>query len=147
MDIEEIIQRIVDNGRLEDMETLSDILDDTMELIEKYDPDCFKEYEMKLYKMAFGNVLDKKMAHEIVSNMRPYGEKWNMLETQKIQNDFGVQHINEIDFYVVINSAYNDYQDIFGDNIDMYVRYTVDFIQDEDAKKDKVFIYFTEIPL
>lgn len=50
MDIEEIIQKIVDNGRVEDMETLSDILEDTMELIQKYDPDCYKEYEMELYK-------------------------------------------------------------------------------------------------
>ena len=28
----------------------------------------------------------------------------------------------------------------------MYIKFTVDFIQDEDAKEDKVFIYFTKIP-
>ena len=29
---------------------------------------------------------------------------------------------------------------------DMYVRFAIDFIKDEDAKKDKVYIYFSEIP-
>ena len=28
----------------------------------------------------------------------------------------------------------------------MYVRLADDFINDEDAKKDKIFIYFTQIP-
>ena len=33
MDIEEIIQKIIDNGKVEDMEELSDMLEDTMEII------------------------------------------------------------------------------------------------------------------
>ena len=53
MDIEEIIQKIVDNGKVEDMKTLSDILEDTMEELKKYDQDCFNEYMMELYKMAY----------------------------------------------------------------------------------------------
>jgi hypothetical protein len=48
--------------------------------------------------------------------------------------------------YRVINSAYNDFRDLFGDDIEKYIKYTMNFIQDEDAKPDKVFIYYTEIP-
>ena len=44
-----------------------------------------------------------------------------------------------------MNSAYNDYRDLFNDNIEMYVRYSRDFILDEDAKNNKVFKYFTQI--
>jgi hypothetical protein len=147
MDIEEIIQRIVDNGRIEDMKTLSDILEETMELIKRYDPDCYKQYEMELYKMAFGDTLNKEMAEDIVSHMRPYGEHWNIEETMRLQEQRGIHDIRDVDFFVVMNSAYNDYNNIFGDDIEGYIRYTVDFINDEDAKEGKVFIYFTEIPM
>lgn len=146
MDIEEIIQKIVDNGKVEDMETLSDILEDTMEELEKYDKDCFDKYTMKLYKMAYGNTLNKQMAEEIVHKMRPYSEKWSIEETQKIMQQYGINNVKNADFYVVINSAYNDYRDLFQDDIEKYVRFTMNFIQDEDAKIDKVFTYFTTIP-
>lgn len=146
MDTEEIIQKIIDNGRIEDMKTLSDILEDTMEELKKYDQDCFNEYMMELYKMAYGNTLNKQMAEEIVHKMKPYSEKWSIEETQKIMQQYGINNVKNVDFYVVINSAYNDYRDLFQDDIEKYVRFTMNFIQDEDAKIDKVFLYFTEIP-
>lgn len=145
MDIEEYIEIIVQKGRLEDMEELSELLEDTMEIIKDYDSECYKEFEMKLYKMANGNRLNRKMAEEIVNKMRPYGRRWNIEETRQMQEQRGISNISDVDFFVVINSAYNDYQNLFGDNIEDYVRFTMDFIQDEDAKQDKVFLYYTEI--
>lgn len=145
MDIEEIIQVIVDNGRIEDMHELSDILEDTIEILQEYYPDKYKKYEIKLYEMAYGKVLNKKMAKEIVSKMRPFSEKWTMEETENIQREFGL-NFRDTDFYVVINSAYNDYNDIFRDDVEKYVRFTNDFINDEDAKQDKVYLYYTIIP-
>ena len=41
MDIEEYIEKIVDNGRIEDMQELSDMLEDTMEIIKDYDEKCY----------------------------------------------------------------------------------------------------------
>lgn len=146
MDIEEIIQKIVENGKVEDMETLSDILEDTMEELEKYDKDCFDKYMMELYKMAFGNVISLHMAEEIVKKMKPYGERWSIEETKRIQEQYEIESIRAIDFYLVINSAYNDYKDLFGEDTEQYIRFTIDFIQDEDAKIDKVFLYYTTIP-
>ena len=145
MDIEEYIEIIVQNGKLEDMEELSDMLEDTMEIIKDYDNECYKEMEMKLYKMAYGNHLNKSMAEEIVNKMRPYGKRWSIEETRQMQEQRGISNISDVDFFIVINSAYNDYQNLFGDNIEDYVRFTMDFIQDEDAKQDKVFLYYTEI--
>ena len=145
MDIEEYIEIIVQNGKLEDMETLSELLEDTMEIIKDYDNECYKEMEMKLYKMANGNRLNRKMAEEIVNKMRPYGKRWSIEETRQMQEQRGISNISDVDFFIVINSAYNDYQNLFGDNIEDYVRFTMDFIQDEDAKQDKVFLYYTEI--
>ena len=145
MDIEEIIQRIVDNGRIEDMKTLSDILEETMELIKRYDPDCYKQYEMELYKMAFGDTLNKEMAEDIVSHMRPFSEKWAYNEVKRIQEERGLNNISTPDFYSTMNMAYNDYYNMFGEDIESYIRFTLDFIEDEDAKEGKVFKYFTQI--
>ena len=147
MDIEEYIEKIVDNGKIEDMEELSDMLEDTMEIIKDYDEKCYKDFEMKLYKMAYGNHLNKSMAEEIVNQMRPFGMKWDIEQTKDMQRQRGINDIPEVDFFIVINSAYNDYKDLFGEDLESYIRFTIDFIKDEDAKKDKVFIYYTEIPL
>lgn len=144
MDIEEYIERIVDNGKIEDMETLSDMLEDTMEIIKDYDKECYKDFEMKLYKMAYGNHLNKSMAQDIVNKMRPYGMRWNIEETESLQRQRGIEDIPKADFFVVINSAYNDYKDIFGEDLEGYIRFTIDFIKDEDAKEGKVFKYFVE---
>ena len=144
MDIEEYIEKIVDNGKIEDMQELSDMLEDTMEIIKDYDKECYKELEMKLYKMAYGNHLNKSMAEEIVHKMRPYGERFSFEETRNLQEQRGINDIDPIEFFVVLNSAYNDYKDIFSEDIEGYIRFTIDFIKDEDAKPNKVFKYFVE---
>ena len=124
------------------MERLSEILDDVMEIIKEYDEKCYKKYAIELYKMAYGNHLNKEMAEEIVKEMRPSGMRWSFEETKKLQNERGLNDISEADFYTVINSAYNDYKNLFGEDVESYVRFTVDFIDDEDAKPDKVTNYF-----
>ena len=104
MDIEEYIERIVDNGKIEDMEELSNMLEDTMEIIKDYDKECYKEMEMKLYTLAYGNHLNKSMAEEIVHKMRPFGERFSLEETKEFQRQRGINDIDEYEFYVVFNS-------------------------------------------
>ena len=145
MDIEEYIEKIVDNGKIEDMQELSDMLEDTMEIIKDYDKECYKDFEMKLYKMAYGSHLNKSMAEDIVHKMRPFGERWSYEEAESIQRQRGINDIDTPSFYTVLNSAYNDYKDIFSEDVEGYIRFTIDFIKDEDAKEGKVFKYFTEI--
>ena len=146
MHIKKYIRMIVENGRQEDMEELSDILDETINIIKEYNQDLYEKYKLCLYKMAYGNSFDEEMAEDIIRKMKPYGMKFSIEDSRQIQNDFGLDNINTIDFWIVINSAYNDYWDIFEDNVEMYARYVRDFIEDEDAKQDKVFTYFTTIP-
>ena len=146
MHIKKYIQMIVENGRQEDMEELSDILDETINIIKEYDHSLYDKYKMCLYKMAYGNSFDEEMAEDIIRNMKPYGMRFSIEDSRQIQSQFGLDNINPIDFWIVINSAYNDYRDLFEDNLEMYARYARDFIEDEDAKQDKVFVYFTTIP-
>lgn len=144
--IREDIIKIVDDGDRMEMEELSDMLQEVIEIVFNYNEEKGKEYELKLYRMAWGDVLSKQMAEEIISKMQPYHMRWSLEETRNIQNDYDLDNIRDIDFWVVMNSAYNDYRDLFNDNIEMYVRYSRDFILDEDAKNNKVFKYFTTIP-
>lgn len=146
MDIEDYIERIIEKGNIDDMRALSDMLEETIETLDKYDEKCSQRYEMKLYRIAYGDSLNKELAQKIVKKMHPYGEKWTLNETMDIQEQYGINHIKSNDFYVVMNSAYNDYSDIFKDNLEYYIKFTQDFINDEDATDDKVFIYFTTIP-
>lgn len=146
MQIKNMIEKIVEDGNEDEMRELSFILESVMKFVKEYDSEKYKEYEMYLYKMAYGDNFTVEMAQEIVSNMQPYGEHWKIEQTKQIQNEYSMQDINPIDFYIVMNSAYNDYKELFRDNLEMYVVYSQLFIEDEDAKKDKVFLYFTKIP-
>lgn len=145
MDIEEYIEKIIDNGKIEDMQELSEMLEDTMEIIKDYDKECYKDFEMKLYKMAYGSHLNRTMAEKIVNKMQPYGMRWSFEEAKNLQRQRGINDIDEPSFFTVINSAYNDYKDLLGEDVENYVRFTIDFIKDEDAKEGKVFKYFTQI--
>lgn len=71
--------------------------------------------------------------------------RWSFEETKNLQRQRGINDIDEPSFYTVINSAYNDYKDLLGEDVENYVRFTIDFIKDEDAKEGKVFKYFTQI--
>lgn len=142
MEITDYIERIIERGKVNDMYNLSDILEEIMDILKEKDKTSYKTYSKELYKMAYGNNITKELAQEIVSQMRPRGEKWTFNRTSEIKEKYGLDDIKAADFYIVMNSAYNDYYDIFDENIDLYVKFTVDFIKDEDAKEGKVLNYF-----
>lgn len=144
-EVKKMIQKIANDGNINEMEELSDILDEVICVIKDYDEKLYEKYKMELYRMAYGDVLNEEMAEKIVSKMKPYKMRWSLDETRDLQYQYGLENINDLDFFVVINSAFNDFRNLFEDNIDMYVKYTEDFINDEDAKEGKVFKYFTTI--
>ena len=146
MKIEHYIRKIVDDGDRREMEELSDILADVINIVKRYDEDCYNEYKMKLYKMAYGNQLTEDMAEDIVKKMKPVGERWSIDETEQMQRDYGINDIKPADFYAIMNMAFNDFRNVFGDNLETYIRYTEAFINDEDAKPGKVLNYFLTIP-
>lgn len=146
MHIEKYIRKIVDEGNREEMEKLSDILEEVINLIKDYDKDKYKEYKLCLYKMAYGNRLTEDMAEDIVENMRPYGEKWTISETEEMQRNYGADNIDPVEFYAIMNMSFNDYRSVFEDNLDTYVRFTQAFIDDQDAAPGKVTRYLLTIP-
>lgn len=147
MDIEEIIQRIVDNGRIEDMRTLSDMLEDTLEELQNYDKECYDKYMMELYVLAYGKVLTDNMKREWVKKMRPMS-KWTEEEVKNIVSQYGFE-VPYMSAFVILNMLYSDMESAFGDGNDeeslkRYLRGTRDWYFDEDAKVDgeeKLFNY------
>jgi len=140
--IEKYIRKIVNDGDRREMEELSDILVEVVDIIKKYDEDCYDEYKKKLYKMAYGNEINEDVAKEIVREMKPAGQRWSINETEQMQRDYGMDNIDPVSFYLVMNQGFNDYRDVFGDSLDMYIRYAEAFICDEDAKPNKILNYF-----
>ena len=147
MDIEEYIEKIVDNGKIEDMQELSDMLEDTMEIIKDYDEKCYKDFEMKLYEMAYGKKLTDNMKREWVKKMRPMS-KWTEEEVKNIVSQYGFE-VPYMSAFVILNMLYSDMKSAFGDGNDeeslkRYLRGTNDWYFDEDAKVDgeeKLFNY------
>lgn len=146
MQIKEYLEKIIEKGDRKDMEELSEILDKAIYKVKDCDSEWYDKKCMKLYTMAYGKVLNEEMAEDIISKMEPYHMHWTLEQTRQVQIQNGLNNIRDVDFWVVMNSAYNDFHDLFEDNIDMYVKYTKNFILDKDGKEDKVFLYFTTIP-
>jgi hypothetical protein len=140
------VDKIVEKGNKESMEMLDHVFDKAMEHIEECDEELYHKLCNKLYVALNGKILTEEKAKEIVKNMKPYSTHWTLEETKQVQSKYGMTNIRDIDFFVVMNSAYNDYKDLFDTDVEMYAKFSKNFIDDKDAKKDKVFIYYMNIP-
>ena len=143
MKVRNYIEKIVEKGRPEDMEKLSEMLDELICELKITKPALYEHKKRCLYEMAYGKVLTESMAEDLVNNMRPYHLHWTLDQTNKVKREHGIpSSVRDLDFFVVMNSAYNDYRDLFGEDVDKYVRYSTLFILDEDYKENKVYNYF-----
>lgn len=118
-------------------------------LLKKIENEEEKEcMERWLYEISEGRILNEMKADRLISKMKPFGKKWELADTENIRLNSGpgYEDIRPVDFWIVMNSAYNDYNDIFNDTVDYYARFSKDFIKDPDAVEDKVYYYFTMIP-
>ena len=143
MRIKSYIDKIVENGKDEDMEKLSEMLVEIIYKMKEPHYDKYKHYEMCLYQLAYGKTISDEMREEIVERI---GEHWTLAETETVRSKYGYSDIMPNEFSVVMNMAYSDYSDVFGDNLDLYAKFSKAFIKDDDAKDGKVYLYFTEIP-
>lgn len=141
----EWIDKIVEEGNQEDMEELSEILIKAVNKLKKYDEKCYNKYKMKVYEIAYGRVLTEDIAYDIVADMKPDGEHWDIDTTTSVKTQYNLMDISDVDFYVVMNMAWNDYKSVLGESVDNYVKFTKAFIKDEDAPEDKVYMYFTKV--
>lgn len=145
MKVREYIKKIVDNGKQEDMEELSNMLDDLICDLKEQKPKLYKKYKDELYEMANGKILNDEMAYKWVNNMKPEGEHWTIEETTNAMANLGY-NCNKIDFYVVANMMYNDYYNLVKDDEELALKMAYMWLDDEDAVKDKLYEYYKHIP-
>lgn len=143
MEYKHYINKILASNNEEKIDELSDYMTYIIEMVGDREREKVEE---KLYEIVEGKVLNEDMAKEIIENMKPKGMKWNLTDTENVRNTYGYSDIRPVDFWVVMNSAYNDYEDIFKDNVEWYAKFSKDFIKDEDAIEEKVYCYFMKIP-
>lgn len=144
--IQKYIKDIINSDNATKKEKLNDMFSEIMERMKYKNPCDYKEKEKELYEIAEGKVLNKEKASEIIKKMKPKGQKWTLEETESVRISYNYVDIRPIDFWVVMNMAYNDYYNLMKDNIEMYAKFSELFIKDEDADENKVYNYFMSIP-
>ena len=144
--VKKYIEAIVSNGKKEDMDALSTMLQDVLYEIKNYDYDKYCDYKMELYEMAYGKTLTREIAEDWVNNMNP-PSKWSFETTSAVKKQYGLTTIDDVSFYVVMNMLYSDMSNVLGsgddtESVSRYVQATRDWLNDEDVGKDKLYNYW-----
>lgn len=140
------INKIIDSKDMEKCRQLGDLFIGAIDFIKQVDTDEYEDLECDLYEISEGRILNEEKATYIINEMKPYGMHWTLEQTESVRKDNGFSTIRPVDFWIVMNMAYNDYHNLFEENLDQYAKYSKLFILDEDAEDDKIYTYFTEIP-
>lgn len=149
MGIREYIEKIGENKKTEDMQKLGDMLADLIDMTKESHPDIYDKYKMCLYEMAYGKVLTKEMAEKWVESMIPKA-KWDYDTTTSVKKSYGINDIDDVSFYVVMNMLYSDMGNLLGDgetedSVSNYIQATKDWLKDEDVEKNKLYNYWKYI--
>lgn len=120
------------------------IMSEFMDMLCKDYPDLYEDAMCKLEKLAYK--ISKDEAENIVGRMSPRGQYWSYNQAKEFVQSHGITD-NWIDWYLVLNMAYNDYYNTaktFGlqNDPEFYYNIARDFIEDPDAKPLKVEKYF-----
>lgn len=140
--MKEYINKIVVMGKKEDMECLSDMMVDLLYNLKESDENEYKKYKTKIKGMAYDYKIDRELAHEIVEDMKPLGEYWNI---ETIESVIGNDTHKLEDMYVVMNSLINDYNNVIkAEDVDTYINMAHSWLDDIDGKPNKIWWYFVK---
>ena len=130
----------------EKMHELTEELDKIFDYMEEYYSDLYDKAIKKVESVAYDIDLDE--AEKIVSQMKPYGEKWTYEAVKKYVMSKGIEDKYVI-WYLVMNMTYNDYRNTaslvdMSEDEEFYFSLSKDFIDDIDGKPFKAERYFGE---
>lgn len=140
-----LIKEMKERATNKDTEALAEVSEMLLDSIKETEPEFYKHAESILYEALYGKKLTKELAEKIIHKMHPHGMKWTLEQTTDVMHQKGLT-LDTVDFWIVMNMAYNDYHEMFEEDLDKYVEYTKLFIKDDDAEEGKVYTYFTKIP-
>ena len=140
MKIKRYIDQLVKTGSPDDMECLSDMLEDLVCDLKESDHEKYMQYKFKLHRLAYGEHLSEDMAKHWVSEMKnkdgTIGEHWSYEQTSTL-----AEKHNKCDFYAVLNMMYSDYYNPRFDT-NTYVTLARDWLDDKDVGEGKTLKYY-----
>ena len=142
--IRKYIDKIGETKDAAKMEILGDMLEELIYDLKETHHEKYEKYKSELYELAYGKKISEEMAKKWVDEMKPVGEHWTKEQTTIAMNNLEYD-FNAVDFYVVANMMYNDYNDLVKDNEELALKLTHDWLSDEDAKEDKLYCYWKYI--
>ena len=142
--IKKYIEKIGESKEVEKMNELGDMLEELIDSLEESHHEEYEMYKEELYELAYGKKVNKDMAIEWVSEMKPVGEHWTMEQTDAAMQSLGYT-LDSIDFYTVSNMMYNDYNDLVKDNEELALKLAYDWLNDEDSTDNKLYCYWKHI--
>lgn len=139
-----LISKLKERADKADVCALAEVTDMLMDSIKEKETKLYEYVEDVMYEAYYGKKLTKELAEKLIHKMKPHGMKWTLEQTNDVMKKHGL-NLDEIDFWYVMNMAYNDYFDMFNDDIEKYVKFSKLFIEDEDGGENKVYLYATKI--
>ena len=142
--VKQYLEKIGESKDQEKMKKLGEMFEELMAKLKEGHLEMYKEYKMCLYEMAYGYMLTEEMAQNWIYSMKPFGMKWNLEQIKSVIEEQKLS-VEPIDFWAIMNAMYNDYNELFGEEVNTYVKLSIDFLKDEDAKPNKVYNYWKYI--
>ncbi len=139
--VKEYMTHIIKKGKLEDMETIEEFFYKLLCKVHTTDPHMADWIISEMKEMVMGKVLTVDEAKHWVAHMQPCGEHWTMEQTTSVKKVKGYTYSN-IDWYVVMNMMYNDYNDIVKENDALVIKMACDWLSDTDAVDCKLYHYY-----
>lgn len=142
--IRQYINKIGESKDTAKMEKLGDMLEELIYDLKESHHDMYEEYKGELYELAYGKKLTKEIGTKWVNEMKPVGEHWTLEQTEEARQGLGYE-LDSIDFYIVSNMMFNDYNDLTKENEELALKLANDWLNDVDAKEDKLYCYWKHI--
>lgn len=136
-----LLKEMKERSDVKDIEALTDVAGMLLDSIKETEPDFYKHSEKLLYESLYGKKLTAELAEKLIHEMRPHGMKWTREQTNEVMRMHGLS-LDSVDFWIVMNMAYNDYHEMFDEDVDKYAEFSRLFIEDIDAPKCKVYKTF-----
>lgn len=139
-----LIHEMKERGSHEDIIALAEVSEMLLDSIKETEPEFYNHAESILYEGLHGKKLTPELAEKLIHCMKPHGMKWTEAQTTEVMHQYGFD-FEPVDFWYVMNMAYNDYYEMFGEDIEKYAKWSKLFIDDPDAKEGKVYIYARKV--
>ena len=127
---------------------LREFIEDAMSMLKETNPETYDTLEMHLYKEIYGchfcDWLLDKATKNLVNEDGTTGPHWNLNQTTQVAKQSGVNftNFNEYDWNYVMNMIYSDYYGSVPNDASTYVRMSLKFLDDKDAKEGKALKYY-----